>query len=393
MRVFIHVQTLLGIGHISRTACIARALVAAGAEVTVATGLDPSVPADFGGAARLALPVLRSADLAFSGLVDAAGGSATPELMAARQAQLLDGFAAFRPDALLIETYPFGRRALRHELSALLDAAWAMAPRPLIASSVRDILVERQKPERTAEMIATAQGRFDAVLVHGDPAFLPFSAAFPEAAQLAGRLHYTGYVTDPAPPATGTPEPLPPGCVLVSMGGGAMGAPLLEAVLALWAKGVSRPWRLLLGPDLPKAVAEAAIDRAAQLSGDVAIRPASRHFPQLLRQAALSVSLGGYNTVLDVLGSGTRALVVPFETPKETEQRQRTALLAERGLLHMLRQDALTPQSLAAAVADALAAPPPPPLPLDRNGAARTAALLADLAGQHSSRFARNGVL
>lgn len=382
-RLAIHVQTLLGIGHISRIAAIARAAGDAGWPVLVATGLKPEVPADFGPAQRLDLPVLRSADTAFSGLVDAAGDPASPALLAARQAQLLAGIAAFAPDILLVETYPFGRRALRAEIEALLDAAWAAAPRPLIASSVRDILVARQKPGRVAAMLETARTRFDAVLVHGDPAFLPFEAAMPEATAIAERLHYTGYVTAPA--AEGPPEaPLPPGCVLVSMGGGAMGAPLLHAALEAWERlgTAGRPWRVLLGPDLPADIAQVAETRAAAARArglDVALRPPSRRFPALLKQAALSVSLGGYNTVLDVLGSGTPALVVPFETEKETEQRQRAQLLAERGFIHLLRQDDLRGETLLAAVESALAAPPAPPSALDRNGATASVAILKSL--------------
>ena len=46
------------------------------------------------------------------------------------------------------------------------------------------------------EIVDRVRQDFDAVLVHGDPAFIPLDASFPEAAEIADRLIYTGYVCD-----------------------------------------------------------------------------------------------------------------------------------------------------------------------------------------------------
>jgi predicted glycosyltransferase len=76
-------------------------------------------------------------------------------------------------------------------------------------------------------------------------------------------------------------------------------------------------------------------------------------FQALLRRARVSVSQGGYNTVLDVLSSGARPVIVPFTGNGETEQRERGERLARLNVAVVLDDRALTPQALADAVDDA----------------------------------------
>jgi len=69
----------------------------------------------------------------------------------------------------------------------------ASSLRPVIVSSVRDVLVEKGRAERDAEMVEAARAAFDAVLVHGDPEFIPFDRTFPMATKINDLIHYTGY--------------------------------------------------------------------------------------------------------------------------------------------------------------------------------------------------------
>jgi predicted glycosyltransferase len=102
-------------------------------------------------------------------------------------------------------------------------------------------------------------------------------------------------------------------------------------------------------------------------------------FPALLRGAALSVSQAGYNTVLDVVGSGVPAVVVPYEGSGD-EQPLRAGLLAERGVLLVVPAGALSPTRLAAAMEAALATPGfPAPARLELDGAGRSAAIAGTL--------------
>ena len=66
-----------------------------------------------------------------------------------------------------------------------------------------------------------------------------------------------------------------------------------------------------------------------------------------LRAAAASVSQCGYNTALELLRSRVPALVVPYATPEEDEQRRRARRLARLGACGS-RPGLLDPRTLAA---------------------------------------------
>lgn len=377
-RVMFHVQHLLGIGHLKRASAIARAMTEDGLEVTMALG-GPDVPeADFGNARLLRLPAARAADAAFSAILDDRGRPIDEAWKARRAELLMAAFRECRPRVLMFELFPFGRRQFAFEILPLLEAA--AGDRCKVVSSVRDVLVRKPRPRRNREIVDVVRRWFDLVLVHGDPALIPFEDSFPEAAGIAGKLRYTGYVADRAPAASGGGE-AGSGEVVVSVGGGAVGGPLLEAALA--ARPLSRladvPWRLLAGPNLD----DARLARlAAKAPPGITVERNRPDFPVLLANCALSISQGGYNTVIDILGAGARAVVVPFAEGGENEQGFRARRLQQRGLVRVLDAGRLSPPTLARAVDEAMESPPPPAAGgIDLSGAATTAAIVAGMAG------------
>ena len=379
--VLIYVQHLLGIGHLRRAAVIARALASAGLKTDLVTG-GPPVPGLEVGAARVhQLAPIRSRDARFTGLVDAEGRELDEAFKAARRDRLLALYETLGPRVLITELFPFGRRQLRFELLPLIDAARRQPRRPWILSSVRDILNEATRPEKTAWILETLKSRFDQVLVHGDPALVRLEESFGPAAEVAGKLRYTGYVVDSTPqPAEGPGE----GEVLVSAGGGAVAAPLLEA--ALEAQALSglrgRTWRLLVGRNLPEA---AFRELVAKAPANVVVEPARPDFVARLARARLSISQAGYNTVIELVQAGVPGIVVPFAGDGETEQRMRARVFRDRGLLTMVEPEALSGATLAAAI-DRIAEPgnvvDPPDRAIALDGAARTAEIVSGLAAE-----------
>ena len=372
-RVLFHVQHLLGTGHLRRTAMLARTCAARGLEVTVASGGTSVAGLDLGGAALVQLPALRAADARFTCLVDEHGREIDDRWRERRRALLLDLFARLRPHAVVVETFPFGRRRLAFELLPLLAAA--RDGRAVTVSSVRDILTARQ-PRRTAEAAAWARRHIDHVLVHGDPSLVAFDDSFPATTEIADRLIYTGYVA--APPAqAGGPAAPGHGEIVVSSGGGAVGAPLLRAALGAPAlarvEGAQR-WRLLAGADLDEAAFAALVADAPK---GVVVERARPDFPIILSNCAVSVSQGGYNTVVELLLARARAVLVPFARGGETEQALRAGRLAAQGRVLCIDEDSLTPARLAEAVDGALVGPRPGPPAVAMDGAGRSAVLIA----------------
>ena len=359
MKVFFHVQHLLGIGHLRRAAILARALQDAGCDVTLASG---GMPVE--GIRVLQLPPAKS-DASFK-LLDEHGAPVDDAWKARRRDALLSAWSASNADVLLVELFPFGRRQMRFELLPLLEAARARSRRPLVACSARDLI--QWRPTREPEMLHTFQRYFDRLLVHGDPAVASFN--FGLAGKIAGKLHYTGYVVDRIEKSEVGAD-----AVRVSAGGGAVGQPLLEA--ALVARPLTalrdRPWRLLAGVNAREADV-AALRR--QAPAGVTVERARADFTARLANCVLSVSQAGYNTLMETLAARARAVIVPFAGGGEAEQTMRTRLLVARGLVEMVEEEALDPARLAAAIDRAAARPRPAPGDIDLDGAAKTAQLL-----------------
>ncbi|HWA50656.1 MAG TPA: glycosyltransferase [Dongiaceae bacterium] len=371
-RVFFYVQHLLGIGHLRRAAAIAGALIEAGAEVDFVLGGAPVSGIAPARAKVVQLPPAVASDAQFTHLLDDQGKKVDERWKVARKQQLLDAFAAAKPDIVLIEMYPFGRRQFRFELLPVLDAATAQQPKPLVAVSVRDILVDKGRMDRAREAVDIVKRSIDRVLVHGDPHLTRFDLTFPLATEIADRLSYTGFVVERATvPAT---VDRGKGEVLVSAGGGAVGFPLLSA--AIRAKRMTRhrhrPWRIVTGANLPDAQRR-ELDKLAAGDPDIRIDSYRADFGALMASCHLSISQAGYNTVMELIALKCPAVVVPFAEGGESEQTLRARMLVERQVLGMVDPEFLTPGTLAAAIDAAHA---PAELALNLDGARQSAAEL-----------------
>ncbi|MCH9671192.1 MAG: glycosyl transferase [Gammaproteobacteria bacterium] len=372
-RVLFYTQHLLGIGHLSRAATLARGLAARGFDVRLVSGGYPVAEVNVSDLDFVQLPPVRATDLHFRELVDETGTPVDDQWKRRRRDALLSVANDLRPHVVLTELFPFGRRQMRFELIPFLEAVVAQQPRPLVVSSVRDILVEPSKPGRTQEMLDRIKRFYDLVLVHGDPNLIPFSRTFPRAAQLPS-LRYTGYVVERGDvldaPSRGRD-------VLVSAGGGAVALRLIDAVLAARELGGfgDRHVRILLGSALPAE----EFERLASLNDErLTVERARRDFRRLLREAALSISQGGYNTVMEVLDAKVPAIVVPYSGGVESEQTLRATLLAQRGAITHVPEDTLDAHTLVQAV-DSTLANGPSEFSLDVDGIAKTSKILHQL--------------
>jgi predicted glycosyltransferase len=368
--VFFYVQHLLGIGHLARASRIASALVEDGFDVTVVTGGAPI--AGFPGPAvrSVALPAVVAGE-GFSALADLQGNAVDDAFRQRRRDLLLDAFLECRPDIVIVEAFPFGRRQMRFELLPLLEAIEAAEPKPLLVTSVRDILQEHAKPGRNEETVELLNRYFDLVMVHADPKFATLDETFPLASSIKCEVVHTGLVTAPVPPS-----PAQQFDVLISAGGGAAGRDLVKAAVAV-ARIIpgAGNWALVTGPNLSQPEFDAACREAPPCLSIFRFR---EDFASLLSGARLSVSQAGYNTVCDILRGGCRSLLIPFAAGGETEQTFRAIRLERLGLAGVLSESDLTPGRLAAAITSALAAPRPPAHSFDLEGASRSAKLLRD---------------
>jgi predicted glycosyltransferase len=378
-RVFFYVQHLLGVGHVFRAVRIARGLREQGFAVDLALGGMPIPGLETKDLHVVQLTPVKAGADGFSNLVTASGEAICPDFKERRRRELIEAFTSRGPEVLLIEAFPFGRRQMRFELIPLLDAAHARRPRPLVVSSIRDILQENAKPRRAEETVVTLKRYFDHVIVHGSPDLIQLHATFSLADRIAPMTSYSGLV-GPGPVELEGAE-LRAADVIVSAGGGAVGRRLLEiAVLAKPRTALATArWLVVAGPNADAADFERLTRLASQ--HDVRVERFLPNLPGALRHAQLTISQAGYNTVADILSAGCKAVLVPYAEQGETEQSRRAALLEDRGLAVAVSEMNLTPELLADAVGRALSLPRSPFVP-DLDGAARTGAILKQLLAQ-----------
>ncbi|MEM7318251.1 MAG: glycosyltransferase [Pseudomonadota bacterium] len=342
MKVMIVVTHLLGTGHLSRALTLGRAYTAAGHRALIVSGGFPAPQLDTSGVELVTIPALRSDGTNFTRLMTETRLAADAAFLSNRQRTVLQILSDYAPDVLITELFPFGRRVLKSEFQALLQAAFDMASRPLVLCSIRDILAPPSKPSKSNETVRLVQRFYDGVLVHSDPQVTRLDASWPVNDTLADKLCYTGFVApDPAnpnPDGTGTGE------ILVSAGGGAVGGPIFHCAIEASRLMPDRHWRLLVGGRRAEAEIKALAELA--IATPVTIEPARPDFRQILCNAAASISMCGYNTAMDLLQTGVPAVVVPFDAGGEVEQGLRAdALSALPGLTQVSSVD-LSPQIL-----------------------------------------------
>jgi predicted glycosyltransferase len=375
MNIAFYCQHVLGVGHLFRTLEICRALdrhrvrlISGGP--TLEASLPPHVT-------EVRLPALRM-DAGFKTLLAEAGSDAEAVLRERRD-RLRALFAAEPADLFVVELYPFGRKAFRFEIDPLLEAISAGRLPPCgVVCSVRDILVEKGDTAAYERRVVSTLNRFfDAVLVHADPGLVRLEETFSRVPEIEIPLVYTGFITPaPAPDArrrvraelgVAAGERL----VVASAGGGSVGMPLLEAAVSAFGRPeIPAGTRLMVftGPFLPEPEFECLRALAA---GRAVIERFSPDFLSLLSAADLSISMGGYNTTMNLLAARVRALVWPFA--QNREQRMRSERLAARGALRVLADADLDPGRLAGIVREQLSGPRPPGGGVDLGGAATVA--------------------
>jgi predicted glycosyltransferase len=372
-------QHSLGMGHLARSLTLADALGVDFDVVLLNGGRLPRGTRVPPGVVVVNLPPLGQ-DAGFNHLVSHDAAMTVAQAQTCRRRLVVETFDRVRPQIVLIELYPFGRKAFEFELLPLLEAVSASGvDRPKVLCSLRDILVNGRDNQVAHDERASkrANAHFDAVLVHSDPSFARLEESFRPATPLRVPVHYTGFV---APPSVGTWAVRRQQRLIVSSGGGIVGEPLVRAAVEVHAAleaATGLTTTVVAGPFLPEPI-------WAWLKGEADRSPALtavRQVPDLaheIRCSALSLSQCGYNTTMDLLRAATPAVVVPFHESGENEQGRRAQRLAELGVLRVVPPVELDAHRLLAELIAALAFRPPV-VTLDLDGANATARILGDL--------------
>lgn len=380
-RVALYSHDGMGLGHLRRNLAIAgaivesdpesSALVVAGAHEANAFPLPPRCE-------LLTLPALRK-DAA--GRYGARRGAMSLRRLTETRAAAIEGaIDAFSPGVLLVDKWPCG--ALR-ELEPLLGRLRSREGVRCVLG-LRDVLDEPATVEHEWKRDGhdRALGRyFDAVWVYGDPEVFDATVQYPVLAPYRNRIRFTGYLgcakkdNEEEVRALRTRlRGMTDRIALCLVGGGQDGGELARSFLASVPPS-DMTSILVTGPFLPR-------DTRRELENSTKRRPRthllrfSRAIGALIRRADRIISMGGYNTVCEILAAGKHPLLVPRVAPR-SEQWIRAERMRHAGAVDAIHPDELHPGLLS----KWLAADPPPTTPsaIDLGGMQRIPELLREV--------------
>ena len=387
-RIALYSHDTQGLGHIRRNTLLAAAMVAADPEVDVLL--------ISGAREASALPLPERTDLvvlpelakdAHGGYSARASDHLLDDVVAARSAALTQVLAAYAPHLLVVDKVSRGfggelEPALRHVRSEH-GTRTVLGLRDVLD----DVATSRREWEesRTPEAIRTL---YDQVWVYGDPTIFDPAVEYGWSAAVCAKVRYTGYL------GAGRERILPVGAgsamapaasrrltapfVLGLIGGGQDGAAVADA----FARAVFPPGHeglLVTGPYLPVSDLERLLLVASD-RGDLRVHRFVSDVPALARASRATISMGGYNSVCELIAGCRPTLIVPRMAPRR-EQAMRAEHFAGHGLLDVLSFEDLGPDLVTQWLSAAVLRPDRPSPPIDLHGLRKVPALVTELLG------------
>ena len=347
-RIALYGHDTQGLGHLRRNLVLSTAFASdlpegLGAEVMLLTGAsEVGMFPRAEGVDALVLPGIRK---------EACGRYAPRHLRGSlsdvvgfRTSLITAALATFNPDLLVVDKVP---RGFGGELETALGQVRDRGTRTVLG--LRDVLDDpaataaQWQADAADEAVRT---RYDEVWVYGDPNVHDLTAATGMSPDVAARTHHLGYLSadrmaaderDHRPATNGRDY------VLVMVGGGQDGAHVAYRA-AQMTPPPGMDLIVLTGPQLAEPQVR-RVRRAAAGRADVQVMRFSRHGAAWLAGARAVITMGGANTVAEILDTDVPALIVPRTTPR-AEQLVRAQALTRQGHLAFLRPEQVTTECL-----------------------------------------------
>ena len=390
-KIMFYCQYLAGMGHLVRSNEILRSLVKDfkvcfinGGQIIPGFEIPPSVEV-------INLPALRMEN---EKLVVVDDCQDLEEVKQRRTNKLIQVFEQFQPDCLITESFPFGKRSHSFELIPLLNHIKSSGYSTKVACSVRDLLMSklhqcdrRTKIERS--ICKVIDNYYDMVIYHSDSKLLRLEESFFRVKDLNCEICYTGYVCqspsgnsmtnerDISP--IGQDKPI----ILASVGGGRYGYELLNSIVEvspILALSIPHKIYAFTGHFMPEEdflkLQESVVDKS-----NITIKRYTPNLIAYMEKADLSISLGGYNTTMNILKTGVRAMIFPSQSPQLEEQRIRAEKLEKREIIEVIHPIDLEPNHFAQKILSCLSKEKVKDIPkrFDLDGAQKTAEFLKAL--------------
>ena len=331
-----------GLGHIRRTMAIARNLVGPEVNILIVTGSPIVGPYTFPkGIDFVRMPgMIKKTNIIYvphSIKVD-------PKMaISIRKNIILSTCKAFKPDLFVVDKVPTG---LKGEVLPTLKWLRKNLPCSRVVLGLRDILDSAESTQadwKRKKFHEVLRELYSEIWVYGYRAMYDpiVEYAFPE--DIAAKTVFTGYIPRKTFKTRKTKRKHKQ--VVVTIGGGGDGYNVLDTYLKMLETNGTVDFKTLMitGPFLSPDRLDELADRARALK--VQIKPFVRNMEKRMDLADLVVSMGGYNTMCELLSLRKPALIIPRDTPRE-EQLIRARVFQKRGLCEYIKWDEVTPDSI-----------------------------------------------
>ena len=344
-------------------------------------------------------------------------GTSIDETVALRSQLIQSAAAHFKPHLLLIDKKPTG---LQGELKATLHYLKTNLPHSKCVLLLRDIL---DTPKKTIKewcqygYYRTIQSAYDRILVVGMQSVFDLVQTYRLPLPVAYKVRYCGYIRKPTGLCNRVKVRSQLGLtptdrlVLVTPGGGEDGYSLIHTYLtglkSLQSSAVSTDCSsnsslegsanpsaisptisptiskgrfhslILCGPEMPAEQCQGLQQLAADCT-NVSFNSFTNELFGYLQASDIVVSMGGYNTLTEILTARKRAVVLPRVKPSQ-EQLIRSTRFAQKRWITLLSPKRATPTLLIETVLTQLSNPSLPPEGLDFNGLSQVYSHLREL--------------
>lgn len=259
----------------------------------------------------------------------------------------------FQPHLFIVDKEPLG---LKREVVPTLEWLKKESPSTMTVLGLRDVLDASeviQKDWAEKNVYSYLDQLYDEIWVYGNRDIYNPIEMYKIPEKIHSKVNFTGYI----PRKTLSPGKMDSvrkkfrimpddKFVLITTGGGGDGMEVIDHYLAMHDYyPTSLPFKsiIITGPFMPKHVREGFRKRAKKFG--IKTLPFHPKMEELMAAADLVISMGGYNTICEILTQQTPALIIPRETPRK-EQLIRARRLKGKGLLDFIPWKEVTPQLL-----------------------------------------------
>jgi predicted glycosyltransferase len=201
-----------------------------------------------------------------------------------------------------------------------------------IAIAYRDIIgsVEyTQESWNHHNTIEVLHEYYDGILIFGDPQVFDFQREYKLPSTLVNKVTWMGYLVNQIEISSINSK----NGILITIGGGSDGIDsirnVLDRVLALTS---NEPITIVLGPDMPQdQIANNAI-AVHYNNSNIQIIEHTYPLVKLIQKSKVCISLAGYNTMCEIIGTNTPSYVIPRDS-RQKEQTIRAELFEKLNLV------------------------------------------------------------